>query len=44
VPTDCMLEKTVRWYVENQGGSKLKSGKYLEYYRKWYGQRLAEAK
>jgi len=22
---------------------KLKSGAYLEYYRQWYGQRLAEA-
>ena len=23
--------------------AKLKSGAYLEYYRQWYGQRLAEA-
>ncbi len=42
---DRALEKTVRWYVENEWWwRKLKSGEYLEYYRKWYGQRLAEAK
>lgn len=42
---DQALEKTVRWYVEHEGWwRKLKSGEYLEYYRKWYGQRLAEAK
>jgi len=42
---DQALEKTVKWYVENEGWwRKLKSGEYLEYYRKWYGQRLAEAK
>jgi dTDP-glucose 4,6-dehydratase len=39
------LEKTVKWYVENEWWwRKLKSGEYLDYYRKWYGQRLAEAK
>ena len=38
------LEKTVRWYVENEWWwRKIKSGEYREYYRKWYGQRLAEA-
>jgi len=42
---DQALEKTVRWYVENEWWwRKLKSGEYLEYYRKWYGQRLAEVK
>jgi len=42
---DEALEKTVRWYVENEWWwRKLKSGEYLEYYRRWYGQRLAEAK
>jgi dTDP-glucose 4,6-dehydratase len=42
---DQALEKTVRWYVDNEWWwRKLKSGEYLEYYRKWYGQRLAEAK
>jgi dTDP-glucose 4,6-dehydratase len=42
---DQALEKTVRWYVEHEWWwRKLKSGEYLEYYRKWYGQRLAEAK
>ncbi len=38
------LEKTVRWYVENEWWwRKIKSGEYREYYKKWYGQRLAEA-
>ncbi len=42
---DQALEKTVQWYVDNEWWwRKLKSGEYLEYYRKWYGQRLAEAK
>jgi len=42
---DEALEKTVRWYVENEWWwRKLKSGEYLEYYRKWYGQRLAQAR
>jgi dTDP-glucose 4,6-dehydratase len=42
---DVALEKTVKWYVDNEWWwRKLKSGEYLEYYRKWYGQRLAEAK
>jgi hypothetical protein len=37
--------KTVRWYVENEWWwRKSKSREYLEYYRKWYGQRLAGAK
>lgn len=37
------IEKTVRWYVDNEWWwRKLKSGAYLEYYRQWYGQRLAE--
>ncbi len=38
------IEKTVRWYTENEGWwRKIKSGEYLEYYRRWYGRRLAEA-
>jgi dTDP-glucose 4,6-dehydratase len=38
------MEKTVRWYVENEWWwRKIKSGEYLEYYKKWYGERLAEA-
>jgi dTDP-glucose 4,6-dehydratase len=36
------IEKTVRWYVDNEWWwRKLKDGEYLEYYKKWYGQRLA---
>lgn len=35
------LEKTVRWYVENEWWwRKLKTGEYLEYYKKQYGERL----
>jgi len=38
------IEDTVRWYVANEWWwRKLKSGEYLEYYRRWYGQRLAGA-
>ncbi len=34
------LEKTVRWYVENEWWwRKIKSGEYWEYYRRQYGQR-----
>jgi len=36
------IEKTVRWYVDNEWWwRKIKSGEYLEYYKRWYGQRLA---
>jgi dTDP-glucose 4,6-dehydratase len=36
------IEKTVRWYVDNEWWwRKIKSGAYLEYYRQWYGDRLA---
>ena len=38
------LEKTVRWYVDNEWWwRKIKSGDYMEYYKKWYGERLAPA-
>ncbi|HSJ52896.1 MAG TPA: dTDP-glucose 4,6-dehydratase [Anaerolineae bacterium] len=38
------LEKTVRWYVDNEWWwRKIKSGEYREYYQRWYGQRLAES-
>jgi dTDP-glucose 4,6-dehydratase len=38
------IEKTVRWYVDNEWWwRKIKSGEYREYYKRWYGQRLAEA-
>ncbi|MFQ6058384.1 MAG: dTDP-glucose 4,6-dehydratase [Anaerolineae bacterium] len=34
------LEKTVRWYVENEWWwRKIKSGEYAEYYRRQYGNR-----
>jgi dTDP-glucose 4,6-dehydratase len=37
------IEKTVRWYVENEWWwRKIKSGEYREYYKAWYGERLAE--
>jgi dTDP-glucose 4,6-dehydratase len=36
------LEKTVRWYADNEWWwRKIKSGDYMEYYKKWYGERLA---
>ncbi len=37
------LEKTVRWYVDNEWWwRKLKTGEYLAYYKQQYGERLAE--
>lgn len=37
------LEKTVRWYVDNESWwRKIKSGDYMQYYKKWYSQRLAD--
>ncbi len=39
------LDKTVKWYVDNEWWwRKIKSGKYIEYYKRQYGQRLAEAR
>jgi dTDP-glucose 4,6-dehydratase len=35
------LEKTVRWYVENEGWWRaIKTGDYLEYYRRQYSERV----
>ncbi|PJF44942.1 MAG: dTDP-glucose 4,6-dehydratase [Phototrophicales bacterium] len=43
-PFETALEQTVRWYVENEWWwRKIKSGEYLEYYKKQYGERLANA-
>ena len=40
---DSALEKTVQWYMENEWWwRKLKSGEYLEYYKKQYGERLRD--
>jgi dTDP-glucose 4,6-dehydratase len=37
------IEQTVRWYVDNEWWwRKIKSGEYMEYYSRWYGDRLAE--
>ena len=37
---DAALERTVRWYVENEDWWRpIKSGEYLEYYKKQYGER-----
>jgi dTDP-glucose 4,6-dehydratase len=37
------IEATVRWYVDNEWWwRKIKTGAYLEYYKRQYGQRLAE--
>jgi dTDP-glucose 4,6-dehydratase len=36
------IEKTVRWYANNEWWwRKIKSGEYREYYKQWYGERLA---
>jgi dTDP-glucose 4,6-dehydratase len=41
---DEAITKTVRWYVANEWWwRKIKSGEYMDYYREWYGARLAEA-
>ncbi len=41
---ETLLDKTVRWYAENEWWwRKIKSGEYLEYYKKQYGQRLAQS-
>ncbi|MER3544242.1 MAG: dTDP-glucose 4,6-dehydratase [Chloroflexota bacterium] len=41
---DQALEKTVRWYVENEWWWRpIKSGEYRAYYQAWYGERLRQA-
>ena len=41
---DQAIERTVRWYVDNEWWwRKIKSGEYLEYYKRWYGDRLDDA-
>lgn len=43
-PFDKAIEKTVKWYVDNEWWwRKIKSGEYREYYEQWYGERLATA-
>ena len=38
------IEKTVRWYADNEWWwRKIKSGEYMDYYKRWYGERLADA-
>ncbi len=38
------IEETVKWYVENEWWwRKLKSGEYMEYYKKQYAERLEKA-
>lgn len=35
------LEKTVKWYIENRGWwMRIKTGEYLGFYERWYGERL----
>lgn len=37
------LEQTVQWYLDNEWWwRKIKTGEYLEYYKKQYGERLAQ--
>ncbi len=43
-PFDKAIEKTVKWYVDNEWWwRKIKSGEYREYYERWYGERLVTA-
>ncbi len=43
-PFDEALQQTVQWYVDNEWWwRKIKSGEYLEFYKKQYGERLANA-
>jgi dTDP-glucose 4,6-dehydratase len=38
------LEKTVKWYVDNEWWwRKIKTGEYMEYYKQQYGKRLEES-
>jgi len=40
IPFDKGLEKTIRWYLDNrEWWQRIKTGKYLEYYKKQYGER-----
>jgi len=42
---DQALEKTVRWYLDNEWWwRKIKSGEYKEFYRQWYGERLRQSR
>jgi dTDP-glucose 4,6-dehydratase len=41
---ETLLEKTIQWYQQNAWWwRKIKTGEYLEYYKRQYGQRLANA-
>lgn len=40
VPFKTGMEETVRWYVENRSWwERIKTGEYMEYYDRWYGNR-----
>jgi len=42
---DAVLQKTLRWYVDNRWWwEPVRAGQFQEYYREQYGQRLAEAR
>ncbi len=42
---ETLLKKTVDWYLHNEWWwRKIKTGEYLEYYKRQYGQRLADAR
>lgn len=35
------LEETVKWYIENKDWwMRIKTGEYMEFYERWYGERL----
>jgi dTDP-glucose 4,6-dehydratase len=34
------LERTVKWYLDNrEWWQRIKTGEYMRYYEKWYGNR-----
>jgi dTDP-glucose 4,6-dehydratase len=40
---ESLMAKTIRWYQDNERWwRKIKTGEYLDYYKKQYGQRLAD--
>ena len=41
---DTGLEETIKWYLDNEWWwRKIKSGEFLEYYKRQYGERIAAA-
>jgi dTDP-glucose 4,6-dehydratase len=44
-PFEEALETTVRWYADNRWWwEKIKAGEFRQYYKEYYGQRLARSR